>query len=200
MSNYTIREIPATDDDLSGTQIGVVSVVRKVKDEKKWSSSYVCECVCGTKFVQEHSVLNKKQYKRCRCASFTHFLGMALTAMKARCENPAHPSYKTYGARGVRVCDEWVTHPARFFEWSRRNGWKEVPGYAGKNTMCIDRINSSGNYSPENCRWITKSENTTRALRKRWNPLQNSLEEARELLEYNGYTVSGRPAGLFCKA
>lgn len=41
-----------------------------------------------------------------------------------------------------------------FIEWSLDHGYNE--------TLTIDRINSSGNYSPDNCQWVTASENSYR--------------------------------------
>lgn len=77
------------------------------------------------------------------------------SGMKQRCYNPKIKSYKTYGARGIRVCDEWLHDYPRFAEWASNNGWK--PG------LTLDRIDPDGNYCPENCRFITRSENAKRA-------------------------------------
>lgn len=78
--------------------------------------------------------------------------------MKKRCENPNCDGYRWYGQKGVKVCDEW--HDSRvFIEWMYANGWE--PG------LTIDRIDSNGDYCPENCRIITKSENSKRANRER---------------------------------
>lgn len=39
--------------------------------------------------------------------------------MKNRCENPRREKYKDYGARGIKVCDEW-RKASNFVEWARR--------------------------------------------------------------------------------
>ena len=71
------------------------------------------------------------------------------STMHARCENPKHNRYHRYGARGIRVDQVWATYPA-LRSWAMESGWE--PG------LTIDRINSDGNYCPENCRWATVTE------------------------------------------
>lgn len=72
-------------------------------------------------------------------------------AMRQRCFNKKHPKYNRYGGRGIKICDEWLISQ-NFVQWALSNGWK--PG------LSIDRIDNDGNYCPENCRWITMSENS----------------------------------------
>ncbi len=71
--------------------------------------------------------------------------------MKQRCTNKNSSCYKNYGGKGVYVCDEWKNSFVVFKEWAIKNGYQE--------NLEIDRILSSGNYEPLNCRFITKSEN-----------------------------------------
>jgi hypothetical protein len=63
--------------------------------------------------------------------------------MKARCYDRNHPSYKYYGARGIKVCERWLSSFANFLA-------DMGPRPAG---LTIDRINGRGNYEPGNCRW-----------------------------------------------
>ena len=69
--------------------------------------------------------------------------------MHYRCESETHPSYARYGGRGIKVCKEWGSLIV-FGKWAIDNG------YAPE--LTLDRINNDGNYSPDNCRWATPSE------------------------------------------
>ena len=72
--------------------------------------------------------------------------------MRCRCNNPHSKSYMDYGARGIKICDEWVNNPGLFETWSFENGYDD--------TLTIDRIKSDKDYCPENCRWVTKADNS----------------------------------------
>ena len=77
--------------------------------------------------------------------------------MKQRCYNPRNPSYKYYGGLGITVCAAWLTSYEAFLQ--------DV-GPPPPNTE-LDRIDPSGNYTPENCEWVTAAEN----LRNRRKPI-----------------------------
>lgn len=73
--------------------------------------------------------------------------------MRKRCNTPTHHAYKYYGGKGVKVCEEWNDFSV-FREWAVSHGYAEG--------LTIDRKESNGNYCPDNCQWITQSENTRR--------------------------------------
>lgn len=73
--------------------------------------------------------------------------------MKARCLNPNHPKYHRYGGRGITIEESWLDFSG-FKDWAISSGWKEG--------LTIDRINIDGNYTPDNCQWVTASSNSRR--------------------------------------
>ena len=60
-----------------------------------------------------------------------------------------------YRDKGITVCDEWKESFAVFEKWAMENGYDD--------NLTIDRIDPCKNYCPENCQWITKSENSRKA-------------------------------------
>ncbi len=91
--------------------------------------------------------------------------------MKKRCSYPNASEYENYGGRGISVCEEWSNNFQSFYDWAINNGWSKE--------LIIDRIDTNGNYCPENCRWAnveTQMNNMTK----------------NHYIEYNGdiYTLS----------
>lgn len=69
--------------------------------------------------------------------------------MRTRCTNPNHNSYKHYGGRGIRVCDEWAQSFQSFYA---HVGPKPSPDHT------LDRIDNDRGYEPGNVRWATWKE------------------------------------------
>ena len=80
--------------------------------------------------------------------------------MKQRCYNSNNPKYYLYGGKGITICEEWLKEYDVFKLWSFNNGYKENHE---NDRISIDRIDSSKNYEPSNCRWISVSENSSNA-------------------------------------
>lgn len=58
-----------------------------------------------------------------------------------------------YQRNGIKICDEWMGENGfqNFLQWSLSHGY--APG------LYIDRIDTHGDYCPENCRYVTQKEN-----------------------------------------
>ena len=119
------------------------------------------ECkMCGKFKVINASNLYNKKFISCVCRAKTH--GMSKSRlyrifhhMKDRCLNPKNHAYKDYGQKGVKIFEDWLNDYMTFYEWAISNGYKE--------NLTIDRIDVNGSYEPENCQWITLSENVALA-------------------------------------
>lgn len=130
----------------------------------------VCQamCICGkVKLVRTYNILKDKS-RSCGCATrstlvkagiplkFSKRLIRIFNAMKQRCYNENAVSYVNYGAKGIEVCDAWLKNSLSFYLWAISSGYT--------NDLTIDRIDSSLNYSPENCQWISLSENSRKSV------------------------------------
>lgn len=67
-----------------------------------------------------------------------------------RCCNPHNRKYATYGAKGIKVCDEWKNDKLAFFEWAFSHGYRD--------DLTIDRLDGDKGYAPDNCRWANYVE------------------------------------------
>lgn len=91
-------------------------------------------------------------------------------AMIARCYNPKNPSYKTYGALDVSVCDRWKRFDLFLEDIEKIDGYNKDLVYNGK--LDLDKDIKSSNvkeYNVKNCCWIEHNENVRESSNRRWN-------------------------------
>lgn len=82
-------------------------------------------------------------------------------SMRNRCYNKNNQAYKYYGARGIEVCDRWNNLDNGFTNFCNDMGPKPDGKYS------IDRIDNNSNYTPENCKWSSLSEQNSN--KRTWN-------------------------------
>lgn len=83
-------------------------------------------------------------------------------SMVMRCTNPNRGDYRNYGAKGIKVCEEWETIFGFVASIEKSIGPRPTPKHT------LDRINSMGNYEPGNVRWATQSEQLRNQSRNHW--------------------------------
>lgn len=142
-------------------------------------STWYCTCVCGAKDIIVGSRLKNGYAKSCGCKTSelisiehtTH--GMAKTplhkiwlGMKNRCYNKNTVSYKHYGARGIKVCDEWVTNFETFYN-------DMIETY--ENGLTIERKEVNKDYSKNNCIWIPKADQSRNRTNTIWVATEKGL-------------------------
>ena len=120
-------------------------------------------CECGTFLVRPVRAVRLKSTKSCGCIlnevlikrnarnslhncskrkgfySYSHML--------ARCYNKNDPDYYNYGAKGVKVCGRWLEPDGGGVENFFEDMGEKPDG------LSLDRIDTYGDYFPENCKW-----------------------------------------------
>ena len=155
-------------EDLKSKRYGQLTVVEKVKNRR---SAWLCKCDCGNTVVLTTFYITKAGRKSCGCLNIqnrgnigqrskTHGstntkLYKIWCGMKERCHNPNYEYYARYGGRGIKICEEWNNSFSAFQKWAYDNGYD--PALSGR-VQSIDRINTDGDYCPDNCKWSTQKE------------------------------------------
>lgn len=157
--------------DISGEKFGRLTAIRRhgVNNTGK-KALWLCLCDCGKEFVVLRNSLVTGRTRSCGCLhragnpGRTHgFSGERLhriwKCMRTRCNNPNIKDARWYFKKGITLFDDWNDYP-KFREWAMMNGYADG--------LVIDRVNSDLGYSPQNCEWVTRSENSKRAMRKKY--------------------------------
>ena len=113
--------------------------------------------------------------------------------IKSRCNDPGCAGYKNYGGRGIKICSAWEKDFLAFKEWALSHGYDES---APRGKCTIDRIDVNGEYSPENCRWVSQRE---QAQNKRTNHYITHNGETHSITEW-GKILGINPNTIFSRA
>lgn len=96
--------------------------------------------------------------------------------MWSRCYDAGNINYEHYGARGIRVCQEWADF-RRFYEFFGDPPFEKAT---------IGRIDNNGNYEPSNCEWQTQEQQNNNTTRSRLIQHNGKLQSIRDWAkEYN---------------
>ena len=159
--------------DIQGRQYNRLTVVERAH-RKHNQTMWLCVCVCGRKHFAPASALAEGRVKSCGCLNQEmrmarntrhgmsprdgkHRMYGLWYGMIRRCRDPNFKGYKYYGGKGVTVCERWRDFGAFLADMGER------PSAA----YSLDRIDSSGNYEPGNCRWATWAEQNAPGRHKR---------------------------------
>lgn len=180
--------------DLTGMKFGRLTVLERDLDNKAKGVHWKCVCDCGNFTSTSTTALMKGLSKSCGCLhkekvsqkSKKH--GMHKTRiykmwqnLKARCNCPSSNKFYNYGGRGIKACDEWQDDFMAFYEWAMKKGYSD--------NLTIDRIDSNGDYCPENCRFATYSQQSDNRRNTRTYTLNGETKTLKEWANITGLSL-----------
>lgn len=188
--------------DLAGQRFGRLVAIRLgehiyVSGHKR--RMWECLCDCGNTVTVISLNLMSGASKSCGCLRIDRITNHGKTSspeykswssMIQRCTNPANARYEGYGARGIKICDQWMSFENFYADMGDRPSINHS----------LDRINNDGNYDPGNCRWATRSEQqrnkrpprTDNAVRDVHHWTRKEPDRARENARRNIRSAHGR--------
>ena len=184
-------------EDLTGVRFGRLVAI-ELDDQAIGRSRWVCQCDCGSRKSYVTSNLKRGTTRSCGCLqrellakrSSSHGgyankdpLYNVWHGIRKRCNCPTSHNYKDYGGRGIKCVDEWNDF-ATFRDWAVSSGYQ--------NGLSIDRIDVDGDYSPENCRWATNTQqqnNKRNNRRMYYNGEVHTVKEWAGILEIKYQTL-----------
>lgn len=158
--------------NLTGQRFDRLLAIKDSGKRKNNHAVWLCRCDCGNLAEILACHLKSRNTQSCGClrrekamyinykhgGTITRIYGI-WADMNRRCFNQNNKSYKYYGGRGIKVCSEWKDNFVAFRFWAILSGYKD--------NLTIDRIDNDGNYEPDNCQWITQSENSKKSIRRK---------------------------------
>lgn len=184
--------------DLTGQRFGRLGVIERVQTSRN-RTFWKCICDCGNEKIVNGGDLVSGHTRSCGCYKLERMREGSLrhgksntrlehiwANMRSRCYNKKHKYYDNYGSRGIVVCNDWLISD-NFYKWAENNGYAD--------NLEIDRIDSNGNYCPENCRWVNKQVQNSNTRRNRYfikDGKKLTLSECARELGCDETTILGR--------
>ena len=182
-----------------GQKYGKLTIIKEVSPIGS-KRRILCKCDCGN--IKEYSMdrVIHGRTQSCGCLRKEMFLthrndkGTSAypkeattsklykiwNSMKCRCYTISSGAYFKYGAKGIKMCDEWKNDFMTFYNWAIANGYSDG--------LTIDRIDYRGNYEPSNCRWAdmrTQANNKSNVRKYEYNGKLHTMTEWSEIMNIN---------------
>lgn len=175
-------------DDLTGKRFGSLTALDEAGRDHTRSILWRCVCDCGGERAVTAGQLNAGEVVSCGCVNRARTHGQTGTplyirwkAMIQRTTNPKSTHYANYGGRGITVCPAW----RKFEAFARDMG----PTFSAE--LTLERIDVDGPYSPENCVWATKEQQSRNRRNNKQVTFRGRTMVAADWAEYLGLSRKG---------
>ena len=159
--------------------------------DKHRKQLWTCRCQCGVVREVLSNNLTRGVSKSCGCWNMEVLHSRPNTAllpeykiwssMRSRCNCETDTNFKNYGARGIKVCEQWDSFQKFYADMGPR-----PPG------LSIERVDNNGDYTPKNCEWATKGAQARNKRNSRLYTLEGVTKTQTEWANLIGVT----PANL----
>lgn len=139
-----------------GEKYGMLKVIEEVQSNDKNMKMYLCRCDCGKETVKSTRYLHREELGIRSCGCMAHWANVKhgyskkgerlyriWQAMRWRVSDNNN-SVNAYRKKNIKCCSEWADYTT-FRNWALKNGYSDG--------LSLDRIDNSGDYTPNNCRW-----------------------------------------------
>lgn len=184
-------------NDLIGKRFSKLVAIEIDCECTKPNTHWLCLCDCGNYKSVDRSNLLRGNTKSCGCLNNPEFIKAnqlmynRWQGIIQRTKNPKSQYYRLYGGRGIDISDEWFNSFETFL-----NDMVGIPFDGAE----LDRINTDGDYSKENCRWVTgqqniwnkRKDNNVKNVTSKYKGvnLNRKTNTWRARIQYNGVKIS----------
>jgi hypothetical protein len=179
MAEETVAQKPFNSIDIAGRRFGRLVAIEATRERfGNYSVGWLCKCDCGNEKVIGCGRLTLGRTRSCGCLrrdiitthGATRDRGQTTEytiwrGIKQRCLSPNYATYSDYGARGITICERWLS-----FENFVADMGSRPHGHS------VERVDNEKSYSPDNCIWKLSS-------------LQAQNRRSNRTITFNGETL-----------
>lgn len=157
----------------TGDLFGDMKIIKRAKEkfsDRKIRYEVVCTKCGRKKIMTKQRIVNGlgTSHKSCSYSigEYSKRFNDIWRGIRDRTTNPNCSVYYNYGAKGIK--SDAFKYFADFYDSMYSSYCEAIERYGDEKIISIDRINVYGDYTPENCRWISLDEQKGNRRNNHW--------------------------------